>query len=294
MNLTIKSSSSSICRRSDNILLFTKRLFSHHWYCMWSRNFWTIVLNFSFVSIISIYRFQCSILRDFIIYIIIIAFLITIRKSFFICIFFKLRCFHVDWFVRILLIFLRYKMSFALIFIFVVILRMRFFICFSINFSYLKICVRSFVSSLLHNDFHSEINNYFFVDVEKIWDCVWFSNDIIDVLINIKIWIWWFKWKRSKWKSKLRRYWNHVELKLFSFIHKHKCHQSANFIFWTKVAFLREFHKMSREIDDLDNFIMNDIHKHVFQIKKKKSVFKQQTYVQCDVWKLVVIDVFSK
>jgi sulfur transfer complex TusBCD TusB component (DsrH family) len=294
MNLTIESFSSSICRRSDNILLLTKRFFSHHWCCMWSRNFWTIVLNLFFVSVISIYRFQCSTLRDFIIYIIIIAFLITIRKFLFICIFFKLRCFHVDWFVRILLISLRYKMSFASIFIFVVILRMRFFICFSINFSYLKICVRSSVSSLLHNDFHSEINNCFFVNAEKVWNCVWLSNDIIDVLINIKIWIWWFRWKRSKWRSRLKRYWNHVELKLLSFIHKHKCHQSANFTFWTKVAFLREFHKMSREIDDLDNFIMNDIHRHVFRIKKRKSVFKQQTYVQCDVWKLVVIDVFSK
>jgi hypothetical protein len=127
--------------------------------------------EFFFVSIISIYRFQCSILRDFIIYII-IAFLITIRKSFFICIFFKLRCFHVDWFVRILLISLRYRMLFASTFIFIVILRMKFFICFSINFSYLKIYARSFVSNLLHNDFHSEINNYFFVDVEKIWNCV--------------------------------------------------------------------------------------------------------------------------
>jgi hypothetical protein len=205
MNLTIKSSSSSICRRSDNILLLTRRFFSHHWCCMWSRNFWTVVLSLSFVSIISIYRFQCSTLRDFIIYII-IAFLITTRKFLFICIFSKLRCFHVDWFVRILLIFLRYKMSFVSTFISVVILRMRFFICFSINFSYFKICARNSVSSLLHNDFHSEINNCLFVDAEKIWDCVWFSNDIIDVLINIKIWIWWFKWRRLKWRSKLRRY----------------------------------------------------------------------------------------
>jgi hypothetical protein len=167
MNLTIKSSSSSICRRSDNILLFTRKFFSHHWCCMWSRNFWTIVLNLSFVSVISIYRFQCSTLRDFIIYII-IAFLIAIRKSLFICIFFKFRCFHVDWFVRILLISLRYKMSFVSTFISVVILRMRFFIYFSINFSYFKICVRNSVSSLLHNDFHSEINNYFFIDAEKV------------------------------------------------------------------------------------------------------------------------------
>ncbi len=192
MNLTIESSSSSICRRSDSILLLTKRLFSHHWCCMWSRNFWTVVLSFSFVSIISIYRFQCSILRDFIIYII-IAFLITTRKSLLICISFRLRCFHVDWFVRILLISLRYKMLFASTFISVVILRMRFFICFSINFSYLKICARSSVSSLLHNDFHSEINNCFLIDAEKVWDCVWFSNDIIDVLIHIRIWIWWFR-----------------------------------------------------------------------------------------------------
>jgi hypothetical protein len=171
MNLTIESSSSSICRRSDNILLFTRKFFSHHWYCMWSRNFWTIVLNLSFVLIISIYRFQCSILRDFIIYII-IAFLITTWKSFFIYIFFRFRCFHVDWFVRILLISLRYKMSFVSTFIFVVILRMRFFICFSINFSYLKICVRNFVLNLLYNDFHSEINNCFFVDAEEVWNCV--------------------------------------------------------------------------------------------------------------------------
>jgi hypothetical protein len=252
------------------------------------------MLNLFFVSIISIYHFQCSTLRDFIIYIIIIAFLIITRKSLFICIFFRLRCFYVDWFVRILLIFLRYKMSFASIFIFVVILRMRFFICFSINFSYFKICARNSVSSLLHNDFHSLINIYFFVDVEKIWNCVWFSNNIIDVLINIKIWIWWFKWKWSKWKSRLKRYWNHVELKLFFFIHKHKCHQSTNFTFWTKIASFREFHKMFREIDDLNNFIVNDIHKHVFRIKKRKFVFKQQTYVQCDVWKLVVINVFNK
>jgi hypothetical protein len=59
-------------------------------------------------------------------------------------------------------------MSFASIFIFVVILRMRFFICFSINFSYFKICARSSVSNLLHNDFHFEINNYFFVDAEEV------------------------------------------------------------------------------------------------------------------------------
>jgi hypothetical protein len=44
------------------------------------------------------------------------------------------------------------------------------------------------------------------------------------------------------------------------------------------------------DIDDLNNFIMNDIDKHVFRIKKKKFVFKQQTYVQYDVWKLVVIN----